>query len=61
MKPKVITTLFVLLVAVSMMAADAPAVDAQLTRMDPSGGLWKASASEEEGVMGYQAHTVAPP
>src|SRR4030095_1315843 len=22
---------------------------------------WKASASEEEGVMGYQAHTVAPP
>src|SRR2546430_11592032 len=22
---------------------------------------WKASASDEEGVMGYQAHTVAPP
>src|SRR3954471_17615738 len=23
--------------------------------------LWKASANEEEGVIGYQAHTVAPP
>src|SRR5207245_1853075 len=22
---------------------------------------WKASASEDDGVMGYQAHTVAPP
>ena len=22
---------------------------------------WKASASDEDGVMGYQAHTVAPP
>ena len=23
--------------------------------------FWNASASEEEGVIGYQAHTVAPP
>src|SRR6185369_1520847 len=23
--------------------------------------FWKASASDDEGVMGYQAHTVAPP
>src|SRR6266705_2707842 len=23
--------------------------------------FWKASASEDEGVIGYQAHTVAPP
>src|SRR5215212_8961978 len=23
--------------------------------------FWKASASEEDGVIGYQAHTVAPP
>ncbi|MND03138.1 hypothetical protein D3C83_228190 [compost metagenome] len=22
---------------------------------------WKASASEDDGVIGYQAHTVAPP
>jgi hypothetical protein len=34
MKPRVLTTLFVLLAATSMMAADAPAVEAQLTQIN---------------------------